>query len=71
MRGPSDLYRGIGSNTNDPFEAFRKNRSGTFIQKLKERDEKLQKMKKLNGRHHLLKVKQLLVNHSFVAPYYY
>ena len=40
------MYRGIGVDTNDPFENFRKNRAGVFIQKLKDRDENLQKAKK-------------------------
>lgn len=46
VRGASDMYRGIGVDANDPFENFRKSRAGVFIQKLKDRDEKLQKMKK-------------------------
>lgn len=49
VRGASDMYRGIGVETNDPFENFRKSRSGVFIQKLKDRDELLTKIKKING----------------------
>ena len=48
VRGPSDMYKGIGVQ-DDPFESFRKNRSGVFIQKLKDRDEQLAKLKKQNG----------------------
>ncbi|KAF6032318.1 hypothetical protein EB796_009339 [Bugula neritina] len=46
VRGASDMYRGIGVDINDPYESFRKNRAGVFIQKLRDRDELLQKMKK-------------------------
>ena len=42
------MYKGIGVQ-DDPFESFRKNRSGVFIQKLKDRDEQLAKLKKQNG----------------------
>lgn len=49
VRGPSDMYKGIGV-ADDPFESFRKNQSGVFIQKLKDRDEKLAKIKKINGK---------------------
>mgnify|MGYP001793013419 CR=1 FL=1 len=50
VRSRSDMYKGIGTDNNDPFEAFRKNQSGNFIQKLKERDEMLQKMKRGSSR---------------------
>ncbi|XP_067935916.1 calcium homeostasis endoplasmic reticulum protein-like [Watersipora subatra] len=46
VRAASDMYRGIGVDANDPFENFRKNRAGVFIQKLKDREEHLQKTKK-------------------------
>lgn len=50
VRGPSDMYKGLGSGGDDPFTAFRKNQSGNFIQKLKERDELLKTMKRNNGK---------------------
>lgn len=38
VRERNDMYRGIGVK-NDPFEAFRKNRSQSYIQRLRDRDE--------------------------------
>ncbi|CAG9803969.1 unnamed protein product [Chironomus riparius] len=39
VRDRSDLYKGIGMNMNDPYENFRKNRSNSFITRMKSRSE--------------------------------
>ena len=38
VRDKVDQFRGVGAQS-DPFEAFRKNRSATYIQRLRDRDE--------------------------------
>ena len=38
VRDRVDMYRGVGLQS-DPFEQFRKNRSQTYIQRIRERDE--------------------------------
>jgi calcium homeostasis ER protein len=37
-RDKSDMFKGVGAR-NDPFEAFRKNKSQGYIQRLRTRDE--------------------------------
>lgn len=39
VRDKSEMYKGIGASRNDPFEAFRKNKSQGYIQRLRDRDE--------------------------------
>ncbi|CRK99453.1 CLUMA_CG012573, isoform B [Clunio marinus] len=39
IRDRNDLYKGVGMNTNDPYENFRKNRSNNFIVRMKSRSE--------------------------------
>lgn len=38
VREKSEMYRGVGTRS-DPFEAFRKNKSQGYIQRLRDRDE--------------------------------
>jgi calcium homeostasis ER protein len=38
IRDRSDMYKGVGAKT-DAFEQFRRNRSQTYIQRIRERDE--------------------------------
>ena len=40
LREKSDLYRGVGAPTprSDPFEAFRKNKAGSFYTRMKDRE---------------------------------
>ncbi len=38
VRDRGDMYRGVGAQS-DPFEQFRKNRSQTYIQRIRDRDE--------------------------------
>jgi len=38
VRERNEQFRGVGAK-NDPFEAFRQNRSKTYIQRLRDRDE--------------------------------
>lgn len=38
VRDRVDMYKGVGLQS-DPFEQFRKNRSQTYIQRIRERDE--------------------------------
>ncbi|XP_071953503.1 calcium homeostasis endoplasmic reticulum protein-like [Antedon mediterranea] len=39
VRGKMDMYKGVGNAVNDPFESFRKNKSHSFISRMKARDE--------------------------------
>ena len=39
VRDRQDMHKGIGMDLRDPFEAFRKNKSQGFIQRMKTRDE--------------------------------
>ena len=40
LRDRDEMYRGVGApgSYNDPFEAFRKNKAGTFYTRIRERD---------------------------------
>jgi hypothetical protein len=40
IRDKSDMYRGVGAPTprSDPFEAFRKNKAGSFYTRMKDRE---------------------------------
>lgn len=48
VRDRSDMYKGIGAPRIDPFEAFRKNKSHGYIQRLRDRDEQKEMAKKMN-----------------------
>ena len=39
VRDRQDQYKGVGVSMNDPFEQFRKNKSQTFISRMKARDD--------------------------------
>ena len=39
VRDRSDMYKGVGLSMNDPYENFRKNRSNSFITRMKSRSE--------------------------------
>ncbi|XP_033103667.1 calcium homeostasis endoplasmic reticulum protein-like [Anneissia japonica] len=39
VREKMDMYKGVGNSINDPFESFRKNKSHSFISRMKARDE--------------------------------
>ena len=45
VRDKTDQFRGVGSNV-DAFEAFRKQRAGTFYTRMKDRDKDLKSGKK-------------------------
>ncbi|XP_055910093.1 calcium homeostasis endoplasmic reticulum protein isoform X2 [Eupeodes corollae] len=40
VRERRDMYKGVGSNMNDPFENFRKNKGAAFVHRMRTRDEK-------------------------------
>ncbi|XP_054710989.1 calcium homeostasis endoplasmic reticulum protein-like [Uloborus diversus] len=44
VRDRQDMYKGIGSNLNDPYENFRKSKGQAFINRMKARAEELGKM---------------------------
>lgn len=71
VRGASDMYRGIGVDINDPYESFRKNRAGVFIQKLRDRDELLQKMKKNSGKYLTTITQNIFFQLSFFLYQYF
>ena len=39
VRDKMDMYRGVGVEINDPFESFRKNKSSSFMTRMKARGE--------------------------------
>lgn len=44
VRDRQDMYKGIGSNLNDPYENFRKSKGQAFINRMKARAEELGKI---------------------------
>ncbi|XP_055840816.1 calcium homeostasis endoplasmic reticulum protein isoform X2 [Episyrphus balteatus] len=40
VRERRDMYKGVGSNMNDPFENFRKNKGAAFVHRMRTRDDK-------------------------------
>ena len=66
VRDRGEMFRGVGmqSNRSDPFEAFRKNKSQGYIQRLRTRDEQREgkKTPKNNNNNKFFKVLKLYLS---------